>query len=304
MQMVWRSLKYLPAPVLTFVKRHSSGNFRLWLRQKFGGDYSTIPDQIWTMPDGRKFHIGPDCAYWALYMGLEHEPETSHVVCQLVQPGETVVDAGANYGWFTTLFARAVGPSGMVYSFEPVPSTQERLLEHLKLNQLEERVTVVRSALNDHPGKATLHIFKNLSHTCASLSSLNEKEYETVEAPMIRLDDYLRAQMVERVDFLKCDIEGSELAALRGGRHYLSSPEAPILLVEINEETSQAFGFSKDDIWSYLSEVGYDHFYDITSNQKLRRAKKMSDFMGQNLLCAKGQKVEQRLTKSDIVIHD
>jgi FkbM family methyltransferase len=304
MQMVWRSLKYLPPPVLTFVKRHSSGNFRLWLRQKFGGDYSTIPDQIWTMPDGRKFHIGPDCAYWSLYMGLEHEPETSHVVRQLVRPGETVVDAGANYGWFTTLFAQAVSDSGMVYSFEPVPSTCERLIEHVKLNQMGERVTVVRAALNDDSGKATLHIFKNLSHTCASLSSLNEKEYQTVEAPMIRLDDYLRAQMVERVDFLKCDIEGSELAALRGSRHYLSSPEAPILLVEINEETSRAFGFGKDDLWRYLVEVGYDDFYEIESSYKLRRIARISDFKGQNLLCAKNGQVGRRLSKCDVVVQN
>jgi len=302
MQLVWRSLKYLPAPLLTFVKRHSSGTFRLWVRQKFGGDHTAIPDQIWTMADGRKFHIGPEVAYWALYMGLEHEPETSHVARQLLRPGDTVVDAGANYGWFTTLFARAVGPSGMVYSFEPVPSTCERLMEHLKLNQMMEQVTVVRAALNDDSGKATLHIFKNYSHTCASLSSLNEKDYETVEAPMIRLDDYLREQMVERIDFLKCDIEGSELAALRGSRHYLSSPDAPIILVEINEETSGAFGFTRDDIWNYLSELGYDHFYDITSSQKLRRAAKMSDFLGQNLLCAKDKTVEQRLAKTGIVI--
>src|SRR5262249_24132033 len=99
-----------------------------------------------------------------------------------------------------------------------------------------------------------------------------------------------------------CDIEGSELAALRGSRHYLSSPNAPILLVEINEETSRAFGFTKDDIWNYLSELGYDHFYDITSNQKLRRAAKMSDFLGQNLLCAKDKMIEHRLAKTGIVI--
>jgi FkbM family methyltransferase len=304
MKMMWHMLGYLALPLITFIKRHSSPRLRFWLRQNFGADYVAIPDQIRIVPDGRRFHIGPDYAYWALYFGIGHEPEATRVVRQLVRPGDIVVDVGANFGWYTTLLAEAVDMTGRVYAFEPVPSTYERLIEHLQLNQLEARATAVRAAVAEASGKAPVYVFKELSHGCASLSTLNEKEYQAVEAPVIRLDEYLRDQMVERIDFLKCDVEGSELAVLKGCGQFLYSSEAPIILVEVNEDTSRAFGFVKDDIWRYLSEVGYDHFYDIASSHRLCRITRIDDLRGQNLLCAKNKKVERRLMTSDIVIYD
>src|SRR5581483_5730023 len=131
MMLLWRLLRFLPPGWSTFIKRHSSSGLRFWLRQHLGADYAAIPDQVCTVPDGRRFHIGPDWAYWPLYMGMEHEPEATSAARQLVRPGDVVIDVGANYGWFTTLFAQAVGPTGHVYAFEPVPATYERLLEHL-----------------------------------------------------------------------------------------------------------------------------------------------------------------------------
>lgn len=302
MKLIWRLLKYLPPSFLTFIKRHSNSKARLWIRQKFGAGYEAIPDQIWSVPDGRKFHIGPDFIYWPIYMGLDFEPEPSSVVRQLVRPGDIVVDVGANFGWYTTLFAQAVDTSGRVFAFEPVPSTHARLTENLELNQLQGRVTVVRSAVADAPGTATVYVFKSLSHACSSLSTLNERDYQAVEAPLIKLDEYLSGQAIERVDFLKCDVEGAELAVLRGCGDLLRSPEAPIILVELNEKTLHAFGYVKDDIWRYLSEVGYDHFYEIASSGRLRRITQNGDIPHDLLLCAKNGKVEERLKNSSMTV--
>lgn len=303
MKAIWHLLKYIPPNLLTFIKRYSNSRARFWFRQKFGAAYEAIPDRIWTVPDGRKFHIGPDFIYWPIYMGLDFEPEPTNVLRQLIRQGDIAIDVGANFGWYTTLFAQAVDASGRVFAFEPVPSTHERLTENLGLNQLQARVTVVRSAVADAPGTATVYVFKNLSHACASLSTLNEKDYQAVEAPVIRLENYLLDQAVKRIDFLKCDVEGSELAVLKGCGEFLRSPEAPIILVELNEKTTEAFGYAKEDIWRYLSEVGYNNFYEIASSYKLRRISQDSDVRNLDLLlCAKNGKVEKRLMNSDIVV--
>jgi FkbM family methyltransferase len=303
MNVAWRALKFLPPPLISFVKRHSNSKTRFWLRQRFGAAYSTIPDEIRRLPDGRLFHIGPDYAYWTIYLGIGHEPETTRLVRQLIHPGDTIVDIGANFGWYTTALGQAVDGRGRVYSFEPVPSTYARLLEHLELNNMGERVVPIRAAVGDAPGIAKVYVFKDLSHGCASLARLDDdKECQVFEAPVIRLDEFLREQHVNVLDFLKCDAEGSELAALKGCGDFLRSHDAPILLVEINEETSRCFGYGKIDVWRYLVAVGYDYFFEVVSGDKIRRIRSVEEIRDPNLLCAKRERIGKRLATSKIAV--
>jgi len=71
---MWRLLRRLPPPTLTFVKRHTPSKLRFALRQSLGADYRKIPDKVIAAPDGRRFHVGPDPIYWAIHHGLEYEP--------------------------------------------------------------------------------------------------------------------------------------------------------------------------------------------------------------------------------------
>jgi FkbM family methyltransferase len=302
MMLLWRTLGFLPTEAVTFIKRHSSPRLRFWLRQHLGADYAAIPDQIWTVADGRRFHIGPDWAYWALYMGLDHEPEITSVVSHLIRPGDVVVDVGANFGWYTTQFAGLVGPSGAVYAFEPVPATFERLLEHLELNALGDHVTAVRAAVSDSAGQATVYVFKSQSDGCASLTLMDGREHKAIQAPLIRLDEYLDEVHVERVDFLKIDVEGSELAVLKGCERLLRRPDAPMLLVEVNDATSGAFGITRRDIWAHLVGLGYDHFYDVVGPRRLERITACDELGGLNLLCAKARRIEERLAAEAIAV--
>jgi FkbM family methyltransferase len=295
MMLLWRILGFLPTEAVTFIKRHSNARLRFWLRQHLGADYAAIPDQLWTVADGRRFHIGPDWAYWALYMGLDHEPEITSVVSHLLRPGDVAVDVGANFGWYTTLFAQLVGAGGKVYAFEPVPATYARLLEHLELNAVRKQVTAVPAAVGEAAGQATVYVFKSQSDGCASLTLLDDREHQAIQAPLVRLDDFLSEQQVARVDFLKCDVEGSELAVLKGCGTLLARPDAPIVLVEVNDTTSGAFGVTRHDIWDYLAGLGYDHFYDVVGPRKLNRIHAAGELRGLNLLCAKQGRIEERL---------
>jgi FkbM family methyltransferase len=303
MRMLWRLLRFVPPGVLTFVKHHTGSKLRFWLRQKLGADYRSIPDRIQSVPDGRKFHIGPDFIYWGIYMGVGFEPEATNILGNLVKAGQTVVDVGANFGWYTTLFSRCVGSTGRVHAFEPVPTTYERLQENLGLNQLQDFVSATRSAVGEAPGQAKMHIFKNLSSANASMSALDQKEYDVVEAPIIRLDDYLKDNGVRHVDFLKVDVEGAELMVLKGARGLLAAPDAPLIMVEINDETSKAFGFRKEEIWDLLVELGYGSFYEIAGKEKLRRVADRGQLETLDLLlCAKGKALEDRLAGSKITV--
>src|SRR5262245_54287633 len=120
--LMWRLVRFVPPGLLRLVKRHSSSRLRLWLRERLGASHENIPDRVIQASDGRWFHIGPDRVYWSLFMGLDYEPDVTAVVRRLLRSGDVAFDLGANFGWFTTLFADSVGSSGYVHAFEPLPS--------------------------------------------------------------------------------------------------------------------------------------------------------------------------------------
>ncbi len=301
MKALWSYLKYSPPGLLTWIKRHSSPRLRLWIRETFGGSYTSIPDVIHAVPDGRRFHIGPDLIYWPIYTGVGFEPEATSVFRRLLRTDDVIVDVGANFGWYTTLFAQ-LAPSGRVYAFEPVPETFRRLVETLALNGMSGKVTAVQAAASDALGTCSIFTFEK-SSAYSSLSTLGEKSYRTVEVPKTFLDRYLSDQGISRVDFLKCDTEGSELMVLRGAHELLSSPGAPMIFIELNDKTFHAFGYTKGDVWQILCNHGYDRFYEIASAQELRQLLTPQSFgLVGYALCVKGNIVVDRLAGTGIEI--
>jgi FkbM family methyltransferase len=297
---LWSFLKYFPPGLLTWIKRHSSPQLRLWLRERFGGGYTTIPDTIQATADGRRFHIGPDLVYWPIYTGVGYEPEATDVMRRLLRAGDVVVDVGANFGWYATLFAQLVAP-GRVYAFEPVPDTYARLLENLALNGMGEKVTTVQAAVSDAAGSCPIYTFER-SSAYASLSTLGEARYRTVEVPKLTLDTWFSGAGVGRVDFLKCDTEGSELMVLKGARKLLAAVDAPIIFIELNEETYRAFGYNKDDVRELLGTCGYDRFYEVISARELSELSAQSFRNAGGALCAKGAAVVDRLAGTGVEI--
>ena len=289
----------MPASFRQVIKRCTSAPFRRQVRRLLGAGFDAIPDQIITVPGGRKFHIGPDAIYWPLYMGQEFEPDATSVIRRLVRPGDHIVDAGANFGWYASLFAQLVGPGGRVYAFEPVPATFDRLLENLQLNGVSDRVSTVPAALGSAYGEATIHIFEQLSHSLSSLSPLGQRNFTGVKVSVVDLDAYLEQQGRTSIDILKCDVEGSERAVLQGSRRLLRSDRAPIVVVELNDDTSAAFGYCKGDIWELLADAGYDHFYRVESAAAIRPLRGREELLhGDLLIAGKGDRVQTRFAES------
>lgn len=291
----WCLLRYLPKGMLTTLKHCTGPRTRLWIREHLGAGHTSIPDTILQVDDGRRFHIGPDRVYWSLYFGLPYEIENSGIIGRLLRPGDCVFDVGANFGWFSTLFASIVRPSGHVYAFEPVRSTYDRLRENIEINNLCKYVTTFQQAIGEAEYGAHIHVFREQSHACASLATLNNTDYASQRVQVISIDKLVDRTGIAAIDFLKCDAEGSELNVLRGSRIALQSPDAPIILVELNDQTSEAFGHTRSDIWDFLVDVGYDHFYEIRSECSVRQIDIGEIANLDVLLCAKGDRIARRL---------
>jgi FkbM family methyltransferase len=147
----------------------------------------------------------------------------------LIQPGQKVIDIGANCGVYTLTMARLVGPAGQVWAFEPASSTANLLASGIAANNFTN-VVLVRSALSSVPGTAQLSVNEH-----SELNGLVRGEHFTGAAetvPCVTLDGSMDSHGWKDIDFMKIDAEGEEANILHGGAKFLAT-ESPLIQYEI-----------------------------------------------------------------------
>ncbi|HEY2548197.1 MAG TPA: FkbM family methyltransferase [Candidatus Acidoferrum sp.] len=226
----------------------------------------------------------PFGAWWLAEKGaLDHElmyegfEETElHFVQRLLRPGMTVLDIGAHHGLYTLLASRRVGRRGRVIAFEPSPRECRRLAKHLRVNRCAN-VEVEACAVGDASGEADLFQVDGFRDWGNSLRPPAVPEPTlTVRVAVRRLDDVLEERGIARVDFIKLDAEGGELAVLEGGRRLLQTAPRPAILAEVEDLRTLQWGYKAREIvqllarWDYrwfaLSEAG--SLYPISPDQE------------------------------------
>ena len=140
------------------------------------------------------------------------EPLETQVVLHEVKQGETVLDIGANVGYYTLLLAACVGSEGRVIAFEPEPDNLALLEANVRLNRLSN-VTVVPKAVSSAGSSLPLYLSEDQKGTHSFWHAYGARRSVVVDA--VSLDDYFR-DYVGSVDFIKMDIEGAEGHALMG----------------------------------------------------------------------------------------
>lgn len=181
-----------------------------------------------------------------LYVEGERFVEERSLVERLVGPGMTVVDVGANIGYFALLFYRHVGPQGRIICFEPEPANVEELKRNQRRNGLEN-VEVVEVAVGAQKTKVAFAKGKNGK----------VKKSGSLTVPQVTIDD----QISEPVDMIKIDVEGYEGAVLEGAERTISSYH-PSLLVEIHPWLSTEHTY--EDIFGYLENFYYSvEYYEV-----------------------------------------
>jgi FkbM family methyltransferase len=185
-------------------------------------------------------------------LGGSREPELA-ILPELVRPGDVAVDVGAHRGVYTYHLARIVGPSGHVVAYEPQPAMADYLRAASRRGLLGRRVDLRARALSDREGTAVLSVPVEDGHRVIGQATLRDvgSGAEEHEVPMVTLDS---EPMPGRVAFMKIDVEGHELALLRGARALLGR-DAPTLLVEV--EARHAASAVSELAALLLDEFGY-----------------------------------------------
>ncbi len=154
------------------------------------------------------------------------EPYIIKFLLNNVKEGDTFFDLGAHFGYFTLLAHKLVGSSGKIISFEPSPVPLNYLRKNIKLNKIEN-VTIVPMLVFDKKGELNFY-FSGFGGTKSSLKKCSELPF-VKKIRGINLDDYCMEENMEP-NFVKIDIEGAELLAIKGFQKILRQKEIKILL--------------------------------------------------------------------------
>lgn len=179
-----------------------------------------------------------------------YEADELRMALSLIKDGDCVLDIGANVGFYSMAIAKKY-PYAYIHAFEPIPETFEKLVDNALCLK---NIYAHNYPLTDTDGIAEF-FYDRLEPGAASMRNIRE----TNKAVKIKVNtqtlDNL-AQFLPRVDFIKCDVEGSELLVMRGGlntiRHY-----KPIILMEMLRKWTAKFGYTPNDTIKLLSGIGY-----------------------------------------------
>lgn len=189
------------------------------------------------------------------------EPIVSWAFQQVIKPGDTVIDVGANVGYDTLLAARLVGPSGLVISVEASPTTYSELQANLALNRHFHNIEAHQLAVSDRTGTILLYSapVSNNSGTQSTVRQNASQSATQVECQP--LDRLVSAEVLRSVSFIKIDVEGAEppiVEQLLSTLHLYSVRLS--LLIEMGPEASDIFqGLLKAGFNAYALENEYTY---------------------------------------------
>lgn len=193
------------------------------------------------------------------------------LIPRAVEPGDAVLDIGANYGMWVYPLSRAVGRRGRVWAFEPVPFTVSTLRKVTSLLRLQN-VEVVAKGCADHAGTVAFDVpVQGNGAISGGQAHIAERDdarpgrerharwttTKQIMCEVVAVDDIVPE--AAPVSLIKLDIEGAELAALRGCERVIGRCK-PLVVCEINAWFLEGLQLAPQDVTSFFFERDYDIF--------------------------------------------
>jgi len=254
-----RELRFLLPAGKQFVYDHYLGKFRVNID-------TTYPIEV-EMATGR------------------YDLKTSAVLQKFITADATVLDIGANVGALTLLMA-SLTPQGRVIAIEPGPTTFARLQANVELNpQLSKRVDIYQLGIADQPGMLYWQEDANVPGNAGLLSQ------EGIEVKVEALDEFIPQLALDRLDFIKIDVEGMEYEVIKGGLQAIAQYR-PILYYETLESFRANRGFDiYNQIFQLLQDLGYRQFA-IAPNAQTIEVQNLNQLLSPNTLAIPAETVE------------
>jgi FkbM family methyltransferase len=196
------------------------------------------------------------------------EYDTLSYLRKTTSPDFHILDIGANIGLHSMIMASELSEKGRIYAFEPSKKTYNALIENIKLNNLNGKITAFNLALSNKAEtlflaapdgtnipEADKDAYNSLHH-----AQNNKGNAEEIEA--VTLDSWLEKENISKIDLVKIDIEGAELLCFQGAENLLTN-HRPIILMECYEPYCQRLNYSVTDVVLFMDKHNYKmHQFD------------------------------------------
>lgn len=204
-----------------------------------------------------------------LSLGGNPEQEDFDYITSFLNPGDVVLDIGANVGLVSISLLKSQPNVEKIYTFEPLPDTYEKMKQNLELNGNPEKIHPVNVGMSDNAG--TFDFYLPGENEAASMQpNMDEfymqesvdghytgvKKMDKVECKVTTLDDYVAENNIDRVNFIKIDVEGNEKNVLLGGRAILKKYH-PVVYCEMLRKHAARFGYHPNEIIEYMKSLDY-----------------------------------------------
>lgn len=190
-----------------------------------------------------------------IFYGAVFERDLVNAVKKFVKPGMTIVDVGANSGYYTMMFAEMVGPTGKIFAHEPTDWGIRKVEHHLSINGFKN-VALSKSMLGARKGNDPVGFSFDPYYPLLATNYQHLQAMETV--PCTSLDAEYAGQ---QIDFIKLDVDGHEMDILRGGEELLKRCR-PLIVVEIGRYTYEKAGHSITELVEWFHGFGYEILFE------------------------------------------
>jgi FkbM family methyltransferase len=249
----------------------------------------------------RYFYINNDSfqSMWLMYNYIVDWEEFLFIHYYLIK-NSIVFDIGANMGFYTVWMSRSIGELGEIHSFEPDTKNFERLSQNILINHFNGQFIPNNDAVSKINGKMKMtNGFDGENHLVDS-SYFGSSSLINV----VCLDDYCKQRNINRIDFIKIDVEGFELDVLKGGINLLTKKNIDVIQLELNRALINS-GTTQQEIISFVEQIGYTFcIYDFKNNKLLPfvvNDKRENYFITNSLANVNKILAENKLWKEDIM---
>lgn len=252
---------------------------------------------------GLKYLFLPDSALddHLLKYGILKDWITLHLD-EVVLPDSIIFDIGANVGLLTIPFAAKHLPKGRVYAFEPDFENVSQLYINTRINKLNN-VIIEQMAIQDKEEISSLEFFIRraidgdglINQGISTLKKMPIHNQKSIIVSATTIDKYVSENKINRLDFIKIDVEGSEFNVLSGGEKTLRKLE-PIILYEYSSEIDRLTA-TENSLQSFqlLNDFGYTQFEIVNEEYLQRLIEPPTEKFGCNILCFPKSKIPSNL---------
>jgi len=187
-----------------------------------------------------------------------HERETVELLRSLLHDKMTIIDIGANLGFYALLEASMTSDDTRIFAIEPSPRNVSILRENIRINNLEGKIKVFELGISDYVGSSIFYLEdKSNRHHIDKFKMGSVKSNNSIEIQVTTVDEFCKEHMIDEINLLRLDVEGHEYAVIDGAHEILSRSKNCIIFMELHPKVLFKLGKSPESLLEDLRHLGF-----------------------------------------------